>query len=114
VRDNVAARTAQEKFGIPRCSKVHACDNYPVRCQWADEVGHEDLNQGDLPELIGAVSRLDGIMALYLGIMSFGTPLFLRLLPITNTSDYVNKNSQRQDYSDDLTKAPCVFTRLDD
>jgi hypothetical protein len=26
------------------------------------------INQGDLPELIGAVSRLDGIMTLYLGI----------------------------------------------
>jgi hypothetical protein len=33
VRDNVTARTAQEKFGIPtgRCSIVHACDNYSVR-----------------------------------------------------------------------------------
>ena len=50
----------QEKFGIPRCSIVHACDKYPVR--GADKVGHEDLNQGDLPELIGAVSQLDGIM----------------------------------------------------
>jgi hypothetical protein len=52
VRDNVAARTAQEEFGRLRCSIVHACDNYPVR--WADKVGHEDPNQADLPELIGS------------------------------------------------------------
>jgi hypothetical protein len=44
----------------------------------------------------------------------FGTPLFLRGMPITNSHDYVNENSQRQDYSDDLTKAPCIFARLDD
>jgi len=43
-----------------------------------------------------------------------GTPLFLRVVPITKSSDYVNEYSQCQDYSDDLTKAPCVFTRLDD
>jgi hypothetical protein len=64
----------------------------------ADNVGHEDPNQRDLPELIGAVSWLDGIMALYLGIMNFfGTPLFLRVVPITNGFDYVKENSQRQD-----------------
>jgi hypothetical protein len=91
---------------------VHACNNYSI-C-WADKVGHEDLNQADLPELIGAVLRLDGIMALYLGMNFFGTPSFLRVAPITNSSDYVNEISQRQDYSDDLTKAPCVFSRLDD
>jgi hypothetical protein len=58
MRDNVAART-QEKFGIqvPRWGIVHVCDNYPVR--W---VCHEDSNQADLPELIGAVSRLGGII----------------------------------------------------
>jgi hypothetical protein len=55
-------------------------------------------------------------LALYLGITmdSSGTPLFLRVLPIANSCDYVDKISKRQDYSDDLTKAPCVFARLDD
>jgi hypothetical protein len=84
-------------------------DNYPVRL-----VCHEDSNQADLPELIGAVSRLGGII-LYFGITNFfGTPLFLRIAPITNSREYVNEISQRQDYSDYLAKAPCVFARLDD
>lgn len=64
MRDNVAAKTAQENFGIqvPRWGIVHACDNYPVRPGPADRVCHEDSNQADLPELIGAVSRLGGII----------------------------------------------------
>ena len=114
VRDNVATRTAQEEFGSPRCSIVHACNNYPVR--WADKVGHEDPNQADLSQSRSeALSRLDGIIALYLGNMNFfGTPLFLSVAaPITNSYDYVNENSQCQDYSDDLTKTPRVFARLD-
>src|SRR6267154_518758 len=52
---------------------------------------------------------------LRVGIVNFfGTPSFPRVEPIKNSCDYVNENSQRQDYGDDLTKAPCVFARLDD
>lgn len=72
-------------------------------------------NQEDSPRTdTGTVSRLDVIVALYLGIMGlFGTLSFLRVTPITNCSDYINEISQRQNYSDDLTEAPCVFARLD-
>ena len=44
----------------------------------------------------------------------FGALFFLRVAPITNSYDYVNEISQRQDYGNDLTKAPCVFARLND
>jgi hypothetical protein len=113
VRDNVAARTPQEKFGFPRCSIVHACDNYPVHL--ADNVGHGDPNQWNRGDW-GRCRGWKAFLALYLGITmdSSGTPLFLRVLPIANSSDYVDKISKRQDYSDDLTKAPRVFARLDD
>jgi hypothetical protein len=114
VRNNVAARTAPEKSGIPRCNIVHACDSYPVR--WADKVGYEDINQGDLTELVGAVLWLNNIIALYyLGIMNlFGTPFSLRLVPIINSFDYPKKKYKRQVCNKDLTNAPCISARLDD
>ncbi len=70
---------------------------------------------GGLPQLIGVVSRLDGTMASYPGIMTFfGTLSFLCIVQITNGYHYVNENTQSQDCSDDMTEAPCVFARLDD
>jgi hypothetical protein len=45
--------------------------------------------------------------------MFIGRCSFLRP-PLTNGHDYVNENSQSQDYSDELTEAPGVFAGLDD
>ena len=88
--------SSEDSPGKSGCSIVHACDNYPT---WADsdKAGNKDPNQEDLQEPIGVVSRLDGIMALCGTTNFFGTPFFLRVVPITDSYDYVNENSQRQD-----------------
>ena len=44
----------------------------------------------------------------------YGFAFPVPLVPLTNSRRHVNENSQGQDYSDDLTESPFVFSQLDD